>query len=236
IESLGATFSGRELLSGADISPQQAAPLQINIDRAYIGCPVYLLSTLRYFSTARDHLAGPRHLDTPEIYSLLQSVTSLLESTKSFDCHDWVTEIMRASVTTPPMQSVRLLESLAQAYKSATLIYGWKICDALTGNKSSLDDLVRELVCEIDRLRTDEALFKCILWPLFTAGLESQDQAQRDHIKECLESFWFETKCINVINAVTILERFWVDPSNVQNASSSWIFRMGQVEGDWLLI
>ncbi|GKZ58937.1 hypothetical protein AnigIFM49718_004782 [Aspergillus niger] len=236
IETLGATFGGRELLSGADISPQQAAPLQMSIDRAYIGCPEYLLYAVRFFSKARDRLADPRHLDTPETYSFLQSVTSMLDSTMSFDCHNWVTETLRASSTTSTTRNIQSLEHLAQAYKYATLIYGWRVCDRLTGNETPLDDLVKALVVEAEALRRDEALFKCILWPLFIAGLESQEQSQKSHIRNCLESFWFETKCINVINAVTILERFWVDPSNVEDDSSSWVFRMGQVEGDWLLI
>ncbi|XRM40442.1 hypothetical protein ABZX51_003762 [Aspergillus tubingensis] len=234
IETLGATFSGRKVLSGADMS--LAAPLQMSIDRAYIGCPEYMLSTVRFFSAARDRLADPRHLDTPETYSLLQSVTSVLNSTNLFDCYGWANQTLRVSSLTPTTQNVQSLEHLAQAYKSATLIYGWRICDALTGNNTPLSDLVTGLVHEVHILRKDEALFKCILWPLFIAGLESEDQAQRSQVRGFLDSFWFETKCINVINAVTILERFWVDPSEVEDASYSWIFRMGQVEGDWLLI
>ena len=213
-----------------------AAPLQMSIDRAYIGCPEYLLSAVRFFSAARDRLADPRHLDTPETYSLLQSVTSVLNSTNLFDCYGWANQTLRVSSLTPTSQNVQSLEHLAQAYKSATMIYGWRICDALIGNNTPLSDLVTGLVHEVHILRRDEALFKCILWPLFIAGLESEDQAQRRQVRKFLDSFWFETKCINVINAVTILDRFWVDPSEVENASCSWIFRMGQVEGDWLLI
>ncbi|PYH29966.1 Zn(II)2Cys6 transcription factor [Aspergillus neoniger CBS 115656] len=234
IETLGATFSGRKVLSGADMS--LAAPLQMSIDRAYIGCPEYLLSAVRFFSAARDRLTDPRYLDTPETYSLLQSVTSVLNSTNFFDCYGWANQTLRVSSLTPKTQNVQSLEHLAQAYKSATLIYGWRICDALTGNNTPLSDLVTGLVHEVHILRKDEAIFKCILWPLFIAGLESEDQAQRSQVREFLDSFWFETKCINVINAVTILERLWVDPSEVEDASCSWIFRMGQVEGDWLLI
>ncbi|EHA27344.1 hypothetical protein ASPNIDRAFT_44782 [Aspergillus niger ATCC 1015] len=200
--------------------------------KSHLGGIKKLVSGMHTAETSRHleaTIEGTREFIMGQIYLML-------DSTMSFDCHNWVTETLRASSTTSTTRNIQSLEHLAQAYKSATLIYGWRVCDRLTGNETPLDDLVKALVVEAETLRRDEALFKCILWPLFIAGLESQEQSQKSHIRNCLESFWFETKCINVINAVTILERFWVDPSNVEDDSSSWVFRMGQLEGDWLLI
>ena len=129
-----------------------------------------------------------------------------------------------------------MLYNLTQSYKIASLIYGNCVLGAYVGDTTSQSDLVDELIRIIDALKNDEALFKCILWPMFVAGLESQRQAQRDFVTGCLEKFWFETKCINVVNAGNILQRFWRQEDQQKTSLSHWIFNIGQLGSDWLLI
>ncbi|RMJ22893.1 C6 transcription factor Acr-2 [Aspergillus sp. HF37] len=95
-----------------------------------------------------------------------------------------------------------------------------------------MDDLVCELVGTINALRSDGTLFKCILWPMFIAGLESRQMSQRRFLIGCLERFWLETKCLNVVNAADILQKIW----DQGGSSPQWIFNTSQLGHDWLLI
>ena len=202
-------------------------PLQKSVDQSYLGCPEYLLAVLQSFSFFRDILANLEPIDGIILHSDIQQASNVLESTQNFDCDTWASSLPQSHP-----QDIHKLCTLAQAYKISSLIYGRCVLDALLANNAtSQDDLVCELIGIIDALKPDEALFKCILWPMFVAGLEAQKQTQRDFIIDCLEKFWFETKCINVVNAGNILRKFWQ-----QDCQASWIFNIGQLGRDWLLI
>jgi len=201
-------------------------PLQKSVDQSYLGCPEYLLDVLRSFSVYRDILASPEPIDQIVFHTYVQQVSSVLGSTQEFDCYAWASSLPQSP------QVTQKLYTLAQAYKIGSLIYGRRVMDALVANNATAQDgLVCELIGIIDALKTDEALFKCILWPMFVAGLEAQEQTQRDFVIGCLEKFWFETKCVNVVNAGNILKKFWQ-----QDCQTPWIFNIGQLGRDWLLI
>lgn len=232
IDTLGATYTRPRLLSN---TPYQGptTPLQMRLDQSYIGCPEFLLDALRSFSICRDMLAGSHPLDKGlQLY--IENVSTVLDLTRSFDCRAWASDITQ--LHTHSTQDTTMLSMMAESYKAGALIYGRRVLDALTGNMTPLSDLVRELITIIEAMRCDEALFKCILWPMFVAGLESRQQDQRDFVIGCLEKFWFETKCINVVNAANILKRFWRMEDTQQTLSSQWIFNIGQLGRDWLLI
>lgn len=205
---------------------QSWTPLQLSVDQSYLGCPEYLLDVLRSFSVYRDILTSPEPIDEIVSDSYIQQAGSVLESTKEFDCYAWASSLPQSY-----SQDTQKLYTLAQSYKIGSLIYGRRVFDALANKTTSRDDLVRELIGTIDALKADEALFKCMLWPMFVAGLEAQEKTQRDFVIGSLDKFWFETKCVNVVNAGNILRKFWK-----QNCQTSWIFNIGQLERDWLLI
>ncbi|KAE8375409.1 C6 transcription factor (Acr-2) [Aspergillus bertholletiae] len=234
IDTLGATYTRPQLLSHMTSLPQPATPLQMTLDRSYLGCPEFLLDALRSFSICRDMLAGLDPLNEDSLNSDMENISIVLDLTRSFDCQAWASglpQLHRHST-----HDMDMLSALAEAYKAGALIYGRRVLDALVGDTTPLNDLVCGLIATIEALRCDEALFKCILWPMFVAGLESQQQDQRDFVISCLEKFWFETKCINVVNAANILRRFWKIGDSQQTLSSQWIFNIGQLGRDWLLI
>ncbi|GFF50365.1 C6 transcription factor [Aspergillus udagawae] len=233
IDTLGATCTRPRLLSCSSIPSQSAMPLEMSVDRAFLGCPEQILGALRAFSTSRDIFIRSERSDTVDLYPYVQEVRNMLDSTQSFDCHTWVSGLPQPHSLTQPLG---MLDEVAQSYKFGALIYGRRVLDALTGDTSSQHDLVCDLIRAIDALRSNDSLFKCILWPLFVAGLESQHEAQRRFVTSCLDKFWFETKCLNVVNAGIILRRFWKREDSGDISSSQWIFNIGQVEGDWLLI
>ncbi|PIG81010.1 C6 transcription factor (Acr-2) [Aspergillus arachidicola] len=234
IDTLGATYTCPRLLSNTPSLQEPTTPLQMSLDQSYLGCPEFLLDALRSFSICRDALAGSDPLDEGGLQSYIGNVSTVLDLTQSFDCRAWASDL--AQLHTHSTHDTTMLSTLAEAYKAGALIYGRRVLDALTGNTTPLSDLVRELVTIIEAMRCDEALFKCILWPMFVAGLESRQQDQRDFVISCLEKFWFETKCINVVNAANILRRFWKMEDTQQTLSSQWIFNIGRLGHDWLLI
>ncbi|PYH42948.1 uncharacterized protein BP01DRAFT_302019 [Aspergillus saccharolyticus JOP 1030-1] len=236
IDTLGTTFTRPGLLVDSP-THQPSTTLQMSADKAYLGCPEYFLDVLRSFSAARDCLASLEQLDSIGADSLLHTIKVSLESTQSFDCCSWAKDVELPCSSNPlPTRTLQDLEDLGQAYKLGTLIYGWRVCDVLTGDSTPLEDIEEELISMLASLRSNEALFKCILWPLFVAGLETRDESQKQLVGDCLRRFWFETKCINVINAEKILQRFWAEAEQGSSSRSNWIFSMGQIDGDWLLI
>ncbi|GMG11780.1 unnamed protein product [Aspergillus oryzae var. brunneus] len=180
------------------------------------------------------HLEGVKKLIT-QIQPSMESQTGTEQGLgDTVEGIPWASDITQ--LHTHSTQDTTMLSMMAESYKAGALIYGRRVLDALTGNMTPLSDLVRELITIIEAMRCDEALFKCILWPMFVAGLESRQQDQRDFVIGCLEKFWFETKCINVVNAANILKRFWRMEDTQQTLSSQWIFNIGQLGRDWLLI
>ncbi|KAB8255659.1 fungal-specific transcription factor domain-containing protein [Aspergillus pseudonomiae] len=234
IDTLGATYTRPQLLSNTPSLQQSTTPLQMSLDQSYLGCPELLLDALRSFSICRDMLAGSDPLDRGSLESYIDNVSRVLDITQGFDCRAWVSDVPQ--LHTYSTHDTDMLSTLAEAYKAGTLIYGIRVRDALTGDTTPVNDLVCALIALIEAMRCDEALFKCMLWPMFVAGLESRQQDQRDFVISCLEKFWFETKCINVVNAANILRRFWKMDDTQQTLSSQWIFNIGQLGRDWLLI
>ncbi|KAB8276379.1 C6 transcription factor (Acr-2) [Aspergillus minisclerotigenes] len=234
IDTLGATYTRPRLLSNTPPLQEPTTPLQMSLDQSYLGCPEFLLDALRSFSICRDALAGSDPLDQGGLQSYIGNVSTVLDLTQSFDCRAWASDL--AQLHTHSTHDTTMLSTLAEAYKAGALLYGRRVLDALTGKTTPLSDLVCELITIIEAMRCDEGLFKCILWPMFVAGLESRQQDQRDFVIGCLKKFCFETKCINVVNAANILRRFWKMEDTQQTLSSQWIFNIGQLGRDWLLI
>lgn len=190
-----------------------------------------MLDALQFFLACRNEFINhPVSLDEIALRPYIQRTSTVLDSTQNFDCHSWALLLPRPDPSAAHYP--RILYTLAQSYKLGTLVYGWRVLDALTGNTTALDDLVCELVGTINALRSDGTLFKCILWPMFIAGLESRQMSQRRFLIGCLEKFWLETKCLNVVNAADILRKIW----DQDGSSPQWIFNPSQLGHDWLLI
>lgn len=209
-------------------------PLQDIVEQSFLGCPQYLLNAVQYFSLQRDAIADLEPLDDATVRHHIQDITVVLESIQNFDCYAWAASLPRRHQSSP--RDIKNLCTLSHSYKLGALIYGRRVLDALTNEVSSQDALVYELTGVIGALRDDDALFKCILWPIFVAGLECRWQAQREFLTGCLERFWTITNCFNVINAAELLQEYWQQEDCQCPFSSRWIFNMGCLGRDWLLI
>lgn len=232
IETLGATFLRPKLLSQFSSLSLQEPQEEETIEKSFLGCPEYLLNAIQYLSAQRDSMSGSTPLDPATIISKQRDTASLLKLVQDFDCYAWASGLQWSRESSS--QDIANLCLLSQAYRIGSLLYGGRILDALTGKETSQDELVSELLGVVDSLKDDPALFKCILWPVFVAGLECQWQAQRDFLMTCIEKFWSLTRCLNAVNAAKTLQEYWQQDSAM--ARSQWIFNIGNVDRDWLWI
>lgn len=159
-------------------------------------------------------------------------ITSTLELIQNFDSRHWALSLSQPEAR-PSRENA--ICTLSEAYRIGSLIYGQRLLHTLMQESPPLDfDLVDNLLSILGSLRSDPDLFKCALWPIFIAGLDCSSESQREFLSECLEKFWLETHCVNVINAAIILQDYWQqkDRGNWTN----WIFGIGSSNRAWLLI
>jgi hypothetical protein len=232
IETLGATFLRPKVLSEFLFGGQAERQPQEEIEQSFLGCPEFLLSAIQFLSNERDAIAG-KLPDGAALQTHIQDTTTMLELIQKFDCYAWALSLQRSRQ--PSTDEINNLCKLSQTFKTGALLYGRRILDALTDTNTEQDDLVSELLGLIAVLKDDEALFKCVLWAIFVAGLECRSRAQKDFLVGSLEKFWTDTSCSNVITAAKILKDYW-DQEEGLESSSRWIFDIGRLGRDCLLI
>ncbi|KAJ5162713.1 uncharacterized protein N7500_004543 [Penicillium coprophilum] len=232
IETLGATFLRPKVLSEFMFNGQASTQPQEEIEQSFLGCPEFLLSAIQFLSNERDAIAG-KLPDGAALQTHIQDTTAMLELIQKFDCYAWTLSLQRSKQ--PSTDEISNLCKLSQTFKTGALIYGRRVLDALTETITEQDDLVSELLGLIASLKDDDALFKCVLWAIFVAGLECRSQAQKDFLVESLEKFWTDTSCSNVMTAAKILKDYW-DQEDGLETSSRWIFDIGRLGRDCLLI
>ncbi|KAJ5291946.1 hypothetical protein N7478_001197 [Penicillium angulare] len=234
IETLGAAFSRPKLLTQSSLFDQQEMQLHETVEKSFLGCPEYILTAIQCLSFHRDSITASITLDDTGIASHRTDTESLLDLLQNFDDYTWASNVQSSRDSS--LQDIANLCMLSQAYKLGAYIYGRRILDALTQTESVQDRSVSELLGLINFLKDDPALFKCILWPVFVAGLECKWQAQRDFLVGCLERFWSLTSCLNGVNAAKILQEYWQQGDLSHNPQSQWIFNIGNLGRDWLWI
>ncbi|KGO76603.1 Protein of unknown function DUF3468 [Penicillium italicum] len=232
IETLGATFLRPKLLSNFVFDVQAERQTQEEVEQSFLGCPEFLLSAIQFLSNERDAIAGQLP-GGAALQTHIKDTTAMMELIQNFDCYAWASSLQ--SQRQSSAKEINNLCALSQAFKIGAFIYGRRILDALTETISVQDDLVSELLGLIDNLKEDEALFKCVLWAIFVAGLECRSRAQKDFLVESLERFWIATSCLNVINAAKILKNYWDQEVGLETPSR-WIFDIGRLGFDCLLI
>lgn len=121
------------------------------------------------------------------------------------------------------------------SYKIGAQIYGQRVLDALTFETTPQEALVADLLRVIASLYDDQFLFKCILWPICIAAVETPQDAhtQRSFLTDCMDKFWGDTKCLNSLNASRIVQQYW---ERDQTQQTRWIFDMGFLGEDWLFV
>lgn len=236
ISTLGEAFSGSKS-KPVEFPEVEEEVKQESIVRSFLGCPEALLRAIRYFSSQRDILEYLDCQNEKLLNDNMANINTMLEITADFDCFRWSQRVIALDVAQE--SHMQMLSLLAQAYKTATLLYGRRIigafCYQLSAKTPSNKELVSELLTTINQLEADPALFKCLLWPTFIAGLECQTGAERESIAYYLRGLWDLTSCLNVISAHRILKEYWREADDDHHSEKACQPTRVIDEG-WLLI
>lgn len=237
VSTMGGTFSGSTSSPGSCANFEESKHKE-SIIRSFLGCPGFLLGAIRYFSNQRH--AGTDTGDETSIHEHVQDTLTMLELTRNFDCLKWASDFLQSTQSTSTSTvEIQKLSLLSQAYKTAAVLYGNRVICALkspTLTKTFDNEaLVSQLLDVIESLKGDEALFKCLLWPVFIAGLECQSDNEQNLVIGSLKLLWDVTCCLNIISASRILHEYWKRKHSAGNLvpqeSDLYV-----IEEGWLLI
>ncbi|KAJ5192617.1 hypothetical protein N7449_008759 [Penicillium cf. viridicatum] len=238
--SLVSTFGGA--LSGSKSSHKFGINVdesmnQESIIRSFLGCPVFLLGAIRYFSNQRHVIETLDMHDDLSTHKHIRDTLTMLELTANFDCLEWASGSVHSTVSLAV--ETRKLSLLSEAYRTATVLYGKRVLRAFKTSSGTIavdnEELVLRLLDVINSLKCDPALFKCLLWPTFIAGLECQNHSEQQVVIGFLKMLWDLTCCLNVINASKMLHDHWkrkhFDGTLASGESEFYVIEQG-----WLLI
>ncbi|KAJ9492738.1 hypothetical protein VN97_g540 [Penicillium thymicola] len=238
--SLVSTFGGA--LSGSNSSTEFGINLdesrhQESIIRSFLGCPVFLLGAIRYFSNQRHAIETLNMHDDLSIHKHVRDTLTMLELTAKFDCLEWASNSVQSSVSSAG--EIQKLSLLSEAYRTAAVLYGKRVLRAFKTSTRTIasdsEELMLRLLGVIESLKCDPALFKCLLWPTFITGLECQTHGEQQVVIGFLKMLWDLTFCLNVINASKIMRDHWkrrhLDGNLASEKSDFYVIEQG-----WLLI
>ncbi|KAE8147350.1 fungal-specific transcription factor domain-containing protein [Aspergillus avenaceus] len=234
IETLGAAFVRPKLLSGCTSLDQPDVVLEEPVEQSFLGCPDYLLKAIQCISAYRDAILDLHLHDDATLDTHSQDIAEVLGLIRDFDCYTWALGLPESHES--PSRDTHSLSNLSRSYQLGALIYGQRVRDALLNETTSQDERILELIDVINVLREDRNLLKCILWPIFIAGLECREQGYRDFLITSLENFWADTNCLNAVNAAKALQSYWQKIDQEGISPSQWIFNIGDLDHDWLFI
>ncbi|CAG9947260.1 unnamed protein product [Clonostachys rosea f. rosea IK726] len=238
VESLGSLFArpGRATSLPQAITFDEHSITHGSMNDSFLGCPAFLLRAIRFISTERDLImAKLQDIGHGAKETHRRSLEEMLSLIESFDYDRSPFDIPKEfSSSLHKKYEAHHQGVLSKAYRIGILIYGKRVLEPLTEDRiSGLVELVSELLNLLDTLRDDQNLLRCVLWPLFVAGLECQSPQQRKYFLMHLENFWMTTKCLNVIHAARILEDYWKEGGG---KSISWPFDSGRFGRVWLFM
>jgi hypothetical protein len=198
---------------------------------SFIGCPQQLSRLLKFMSAQRVLVLSSELCDNN--FHIIQHIAAALSALQEFDCVEWANSLTQQY----PGQSCTGLSYLAQVYKMVIQIYGKRILSVCTGGHLSQEEEVDEVIRLMHLVYPDEDLFKCTLWPLFIAGVESRRVKQRESILTSLDRLWQTIYCYNVKNAVKVLQTLWQKQGQENSVQSShWMLELGNIGLDWLFV
>ncbi|CAG8282109.1 unnamed protein product [Penicillium salamii] len=229
IDTLGSIFP-RPKSPSQELTLGQTEMAQDSIEYSFLACPELLRSAIRSISRERDSVARCGIFQGTDVQAYIQAILVVVKLAENFDCVSWASRLKQPRHT---REDTHFLAVVAQVYKIATLLYGRRVISALEKKTISQDELILELLGLLNSLKDRQELLKCVLWPVFVAGLECRSPEQKQFFISRLEEFWMTTNCLNVINAAKILQEYW---SRDDWESICWAFDVGRFGQAWLLI
>lgn len=210
---------------------------ETSIIRSFLGCPEFILEAISYLSNQRHATESLNMKDDILAHEHIRDILTMLKLIADFDCFQWASDSMQSKI--PSALEIQRLCLLSQAYRDAALLYGNRVLRAFKTSTGTIatenDKLVSQLLNVIESLVDDAALFKCLLWPTFIAGLGCQTHVEQNMVLINLQRLWSLTCCLNVINASKVLKEYWARKRIVGNLVADES-ELHVLEQGWLLI
>jgi hypothetical protein len=164
----------------------------------------------------------------------------LLQRALDFDPIAWSCDFEPAS----PFEDLKQRVRIASAHRSAVCIYLARVLPAThplldpTSDTAlvNLTMLANDVVQHISHLKPGDAVFKCICWPLFLAGAESEDPAQREWIMNILDTLYSEMYWGYLHTVKRVLETIWLCKDRAESGSDNcWVDEVKEMGTDVLI-
>lgn len=207
---LGSTFTFSAMPSFIPDTIELEPILRYAETNNYLSCPSPLLRIM-----LESFALPPRTTPiTDEIYLHIQHQTEILiRRALEFDPVAWSRDLEPAS----PFEDIRQRIRIASAHRSGVCIY---LARALSYTNPLLDPrsstaivnmtaLADDVVHHISQLKPTDAVYKSICWPLFLAGAESRDPAQRQWIMNTLDELYNIMFWGYLHTSKRVLEEIW---------------------------
>jgi hypothetical protein len=188
---LGSTFSFTAMPSFIPDTIELEPILRYAETNNYLSCPGPLLGIMLESFALPDQTVSC----TDQVYDNIQEqIGQLLHRALDFNPVAWSSDFEPAS----PYEDINQRIRIAAAHRSAVCIYLARVLPsthplldpASTSAIVNLTALANDVVHQISHLKPGDALFKSICWPLFLAGAESRDPAQREWIMNTLDKLY----------------------------------------------
>jgi hypothetical protein len=169
-----------------------------------------------------------------------EGVAVLLRAALDFDPVAWSLNFEPASLSENLEHRMRI----AAAHRAAVCIYLARVLpctNPLLDPSSpvalvSLTGLADEIIQHISYLKPGDTLFKSISWPLFLAGAECEDPAQRTWIMNTLDDFYSLLYWGYIRTVKSVLETIWSCKDRAaEGADNCWVDEV-KIIGTELLI
>ncbi|KAH8722672.1 fungal-specific transcription factor domain-containing protein [Phaeosphaeriaceae sp. PMI808] len=227
---LGSTFSFTAMPAFIPDTIELEPILRYAETNNYLSCPAPLLRImLESFALPNKTVAC-----TDEAYGKIQDqIGDLLHRALAFDPVAWSCDFEPAF----PNEDIKQRIHIAAAHRSAVCIYLARVLpssnpllDPLSGTAIvNLTALANDVVHHISHLKPGDALFKSSCWPLFLAGAESRDPAQREWIMNTLDDLYATMSWGYLRTSKRVLEAIWTYLDQITDGSENcWVEEVKQ--------
>lgn len=169
-----------------------------------------------------------------------KQVGALLQRALDFDPIAWSCEFEPTS----PFEDLKQRIRIASAHRSAVCIYLARVLPCThplldpTSDTAivNLTMLANDVVHHVSQLKPGDAVYKCICWPLFLAGAESEDPTQREWIMNTLDTLYSEMYWGYLHTVKRVLETIWLCKDKAgSGADNCWVDEVKELGGNVLI-
>ena len=233
-DALGGTFLYPGVLTQQSMILRAPEDTDEVLDRSIVGCPVEVMRAIGAVSSMRQ-------TDAVQSARNMRALQDKLLSIQSFSAKDWAVKVGGPYLRTTP-NALEILFEIGQIWQGAGLLYTRRVLSTLTSIPGPASMDATRLKTQIARFDTDMEVLKCLLWPIFIVGAESDLLGERQWALSTLDRIWLYNSCANSKNSLFVLEGIWAkkDASRMHEGSEDghnfdWISELSLLDELWML-